>query len=65
MKKSKINIDEVLNDVDKVISLVQEIEDNPSEFKDKETKAKKLEKNVNNLLGDFLEKDEENLDSKK
>ena len=28
-------------------------------------KAKKLEKNVNNLLGDFLEKDEENLDSKK
>ena len=55
MSKSKINKDEILNDVDKVISLVQEIEDNPSEFKDKETKAKKLKTILEKKYSDYLD----------
>ena len=55
MSKSKINIDEVLNDVDKVISLVQEIEDNPLKVKDIESKSKKLKKILEKKYPDYLD----------
>jgi len=55
MSKSKINIDEILNDVDKVISLVQEIEDNPLKVKDIESKSKKLKKILEKKYPDYLD----------
>ena len=55
MSKSKINIDEILNDVDKVNSLVQEIEDNPLKVKDIESKSKKLKKILEKKYPDYLD----------
>lgn len=66
IKKYVDEVNSLLGEIKKIdVSDVNQLKSSIKWVSNVDKKAKKLEKNVNNFLGDFLEEDEKNLDSKK
>jgi hypothetical protein len=66
IKKYVNEVNSLLGEIKKIdVSDVNQLKSSIKWVSNVDKKAKKLEKNVNNFLGDFLEEDEKNLDSKK